>query len=310
MKSLTHAVDDYLALRRSLGFKLREYGDCLHGFVSFLEKNGSSHITNKLALEYATQRQDEKPVSWSRRLIIIRGFAHYRIGADPRTEIPPLGLLKFRSQRARPYLYSEDEIRRLLEAALKMKTQYQLQRHTYYCLFGLLAVTGLRLGEAIRLQPQDVDLSAGVLTVRGAKFGKSRLVPLHRSTRTMLQDYAKRRDQYLAGRPIPYFLMTGRGNRMEKSNLSLVFRALSRQIGIRKPGVRHGPRLHDLRHRFAIETLLRWYRSGEDVSRRMPVLSTYLGHGNVSGTYWYLGSTPELIAAASKLIETRWKGVV
>jgi integrase/recombinase XerD len=310
MKSLTLAVDDYLALRRSLGFKLREYGDCLHEFVSFLEKNGSSHVTNKLAVEYATQRQYEKPVSWSRRLGIIRGFARYRVGADPRTEIPPLGLLRFRSQRAKPYLYSENEICRLLKAARGMKTQYELQQHTYYCLFGLLAVTGLRLGEAICLQPQDVDLSAGVLTIRGAKFGKSRLVPLHPSTRTVLLNYAKRRDQLLAGRPVPYFLMTGRGKKLEKSGLSLIFRALSRQIGIRKPGVRHGPRLHDLRHRFAIKTLLCWYRSGEDVNRRMPVLSTYLGHANVSGTYWYLSSTPELITAASKLIEARWEGVV
>jgi integrase/recombinase XerD len=310
MKSLARAVDDYLALRRSLGFKLREYGVCLHEFVRFLKKDGSPRVTSKLALEYATQRQCEKPVSWSRRFTIIRGFARYRIGADPTTEIPPIGLLRFRSQRARPYLYSEDEINRLLKAALTMKTQYQLQRHTYYCLFGLLAVTGLRLGEAIHLKPQDVDLSAGVLTVRGAKFGKSRLVPLHPSTRAVLRDYAKCRDQLLAGRPIPYFLMTGRGKKMEKSGLSLVFRNLSRQIGIRKLGVRHGPRLHDFRHRFAIETLLRWYRTREDVNRRMPVLSTYLGHVNVSGTYWYLGSTPELITAASKLIETRWKGVV
>lgn len=309
MKSLTQAVDDYLALRRSLGFKLREYGVCLHEFVSFLKKNGASRISNKLVVEYATQCQDEKPVSWSRRLGIVRGFARYRIGADPKTEIPPIGLLRFRSQRARPYLYSEDEIHRLLEAALKMKTPYELHRYTYYCLFGLLAVTGLRLGEAIRLQPQDVDLSSGVLTVRGAKFGKSRLVPLHPSTLAVLRDYAKRRDQLLAGRPIPYFLMPGRGKRMEKSGLSLVFRNLSRQIGIRRPDMRHGPRLHDFRHRFAITTLLRWYRSGEEVARRMPVLSTYLGHVNVSGTYWYLGSTPELIAAASTLIETRWKGV-
>ena len=310
MKSLYQAVDDYLALRRSLGFKLREYGECLTEFVSFLKKHGPAHITNKLAVEYATRRQDEKPVSWSRRLGIIRGFARYRIGADPKTEVPPVGLLRFRSQRARPYVYSHDEIRRLLEAALTMKTQYQLQRHTYYCLFGLLAVSGLRLGEAINLQPWDVDLSAGVLTVRGTKFGKSRLVPLHPSTRAMLQDYAKRRDQLLAGHPIPYFLMTGRGKKMEKSGLSLVFRNLSRQIGIRKSGVRHGPRLHDFRHRFAIETLLRWYRRGESVPQRMPVLATYLGHVNVSGTYWYLSSTPELLVVASKLVETRWKGVV
>jgi integrase/recombinase XerD len=309
MKSLARAVDDYLALRRSLGFKLREYGDCLHEFVSFLAKNGAAHVTNKLAVEYATQRQNEKPVSWTRRLIIICGFARYRIGADPRTQIPPIGLMRFRSQRARPYLYSKDEIRRLLKAALKIESPHKLQRHTYYCLFGLLAVSGLRLGEAINLQLQDVDWSEGVLTIRGAKFGKTRLVPLHPSTLAVLRNYADLRDKTFTGRILPSFLVTSHGTKLEKTNLSRIFRELSRQIGIRKPGVRHGPRLHDFRHRFAIETLLRWYRSGEEVTRRMPVLSTYLGHVNVSGTYWYLGSTPELIAAASKLIEARWKGV-
>jgi len=309
MRSLTRAVDDYLALRRSLGFKLREYGDCLHEFVSFLAKNGVGHVTNKLAVEYATQRQNEKPVSWTRRLIIIRGFARYRIGADPRTEIPPIGLLRFRSRRARPYLYSEDEIRSLLQAALKMESPHKLQPHTYYCLFGLLAVSGLRLGEAINLEPRDVDWSEGVLTIRGAKFGKTRLVPLHPSTLAVLRNYADLRDKIFTGRILSSFLVTSHGTKLEKTNLSRIFRELSRQIGIRKPGVRHGPRLHDFRHRFAIETLLRWYRSGEEVTRRMPVLSTYLGHANVSGTYWYLGSTPELIVAASKLIETRWKGV-
>jgi integrase len=309
MKSLAQAVADYLALRRSLGFKLREYGDCLHEFVSFVEKNGSSHMTNKLAVEYATQRQDEKPVSWSRRLGIIRGFARYRFGADPKTEIPPIGLLRFRSRRARPYVYSQAEIRSLLQAALKIESPHKLQPHTYHCLFGLLAVSGLRLGEAINLQPQDVDWSDGVLTIRGAKFGKTRLVPLHRSTLSVLRDYAGLRDKIFAGRVLPTFLVTSHGTKLEKTNLSRIFRELSRQTGIRKPGVRNGPRLHDFRHRFAIETLLHWYRSGEDVNRRMPVLSTYLGHANVSGTYWYLGSTPELITAASKLIETRWKGV-
>ncbi|MHB1309725.1 MAG: tyrosine-type recombinase/integrase [Limisphaerales bacterium] len=309
MKSLTRAVDDYLELRRSLGFKLREYGNCLHEFVSFLAKNGAAHVTNKFAVEYATQRQNEKPVSWTRRLIIIRGFARYRIGADPKTEIPPIGLLKFRSQRARPYLYSEGEIRRLLKVALKIESPHKLQAHTYHCLFGLLAVSGLRLGEAVNLQPQDVDWSEGVLTIRGAKFGKTRLVPLHRSTLAVLRNYADLRDKIFPKHVLPTFLVTSHGTRLEKPNLSRIFRELSRQIGIRKPGVRNGPRLHDFRHRFAIETLLRWYRCGESVSQRMPVLSTYLGHVNVSGTYWYLGSTPELIAAASKLIEARWKGV-
>jgi integrase len=232
------------------------------------------------------------------------------MGADPRTEIPPIGLMRFRSQRARPYLYSEDEIRRLLKAALKIESPHKLQRHTYYCLFGLLAVSGLRLSEAINLQPQDVDWPEGVLTIRGAKFGKTRLVPLHASTLAVLRKYADLRDKIFAGRILVSFLVTSHGTKLEKTNLSRIFRELSRQIGIRKPGVRHGPRLHDFRHRFAIETLLRWYRSGQEVTRRMPVLSTYLGHVNVSGTYWYLGSTPELIVAASHLIEARWKGVV
>jgi integrase/recombinase XerD len=309
VRSLNQAVDDYLALRRSLGFKLREYGECLHEFVSFLKKNGSTHITNKLALEYATQRQDEKSVSWSRRLIIIRGFARYRLGADPKTEIPPIGLLRFRSRRAQPYIYSHDEICSLLQAAMKIKSPHKLQPHTYYCLFGLLAVSGLRLGEAINLQPQDVDCSEGVLTVRG-KFGKARLVPLHRSTLAVLRDYAELRDKIFKGRILPTFLVTSHGTKLEKTNLSRIFRELSRQIGIRKPGARNGPRLHDFRHRFAIETLLRWYRRGDSVPKGMPVLSTYLGHGNVSGTYWYLSSTPALLAAASKRIETRWKGAV
>jgi integrase len=310
MRSLGQSIDDYLALRRGLGFKLREYGECLHEFGSFLKENGMSHITNKLALEYATKRQDEKPVSWSRRLIVIRGFARYRIGADPKTEIPPIGLLRFRSRRARPYVYSQDEIRRLLEAALKIESPHKLQPHTYYCLFGLLAVSGMRLGEAINLLPQDVDWSEGVLTIRGAKFGKTRLVPLHPSTLAVLRDYADLRDKIFTRRLLPTFLVTSRGTKLEKTNLSRIFRDLSRQVGIRKPGVRNGPRLHDFRHRFAIETLLRWYRRDESVPQRMPALSTYLGHGNVSGTYWYLSSTPELLVAASKRIDTRWKGVV
>ena len=308
MSSLHRAIDDYLALRRSLGFKLREYGKCLSEFASFLKKHGSSHITIKLAVEYATQRQDEKSVSWSRRLTVVRGFARYRTSADPRTEVPPVGLLRFRSRRARPHLYSQDEINSLLQAALQIKSPHTLQPHTYHCLFGLLAVSGLRLGEALNLRPEDVDWSEGVLTIRGAKFGKTRLVPLHPSALAALRNYARLRDEVFAGRTLPSFLVTSRGTRLEKPNLSRIFRELSRQVGIRKPGVRNGPRLHDFRHRFAIETLLHWYRREESVSQRMPALATYLGHGNVSGTYWYLSSTPELLVLASKLVETRWKG--
>lgn len=311
MSPLRQAVEDYLTLRRSLGFKLREYGVCLHEFVSFLKAKKASRITAWLALEYATQREHEKPISWTRRLIIIRGFALYRSGADPATEVPHHRLLPFRSQRARPYLYSPEEINRLLDAALTMVSPHPLRQHTYYCLFGLLAVTGLRLGEALNLQPQDVDLAEGILTIRRTKFDKSRLVPLHPSTREVLARYAKLRDENYArrGRPVIYFFAAIHGTRLNNSGVNLVFRALSRQIGLRRRGERHGPRLHDFRHRFAVETLLRWYRSGEAVTRRMPVLSTYLGHSNVTGTYWYLSNTPELMASAGELLEARWKGV-
>jgi integrase/recombinase XerD len=309
MNPLHKAVDDYLELRRGLGFKLREYGVCLRELVSFLESKGSFRITSQLALEFATQRQNEKPVSWARRLIIVRGFASYRASADPTTEVPPLCLLPFRSQRAQPYLYTKEEIRRLLEAAMALVTPHKLQPWTYHCLFGLLAVSGMRLGEALNLQPRDANWSESFLTIRGAKFGKSRLVPLHPSTREVLLAYAQRRDQIYAHRRVCYFFVSSRGTRLNASNVSKIFRNLSRQIGIRDPGVGHGPRLHDFRHRFAVETLLGWYRNGEQVIRRMPVLSTYLGHGNVTSTYWYLTNTPELMTAASERLEARWKGV-
>ena len=310
MNPLHKAVDDYLELRRGLGFKLLDYGACLRELISFLESNGSFRITSKLALEFATQRQDQKPVAWARRMTIVRGFASYRTGADPATEVPPLSLLPFRSQRAQPYLYTEEEIRRLLEAARSLVTPHKLQPLTYYCLFGLLAVSGMRLGEALNLQPHDANWSESLLTIRDAKFGKSRLVPLHSSTLEVLLDYAERRDQIYAPRRVSYFFVSSHGTRLFPTNAGKIFRDLSRQIGIRDHGVSHGPRLHDFRHRFAVETLLSWYRDGEQVIRRMPVLSTYMGHGNVTGTYWYLSNTPELMTAASERLEARWKGVI
>lgn len=310
MTPLPQAVEDYLELRRGLGFKLREYGECLHEFVSFLKERGAGHITSTLAVEYCCRRKHEKPISWARRLITIRGFAQYRLAADPATEVPHRRLLPFRSKRARPYLYTHDEIARLLHSALTMVSPHPLRQRTYYCLFGLLTVTGMRLGEVLSLQPEDVDLDRGIITVRRTKFDKNRLVPLHQSTCAVLRDYARLRDEthMRRRRVVPFFFAAIHGTRLNNSGVNMVFRGLSRQIGLRKPGGGPGPRLHDFRHRFAVETLLGWYRRGEDVTRRMPILSTYLGHGNVSGTYWYLTNTPELMSAASRLLEARWEG--
>ena len=211
MKRLQKAVRDYLTMRRGLGFKLAKHEVGLQEFVSFLERKRSTHITVNLALEWATQHTWHKPYDWAARLTIVRGFARHWSATDPVTEVPPLGLLPFRPPRAQPYFYSNQEIRELLKAAKTRPSTDPLRAWTYYCLFGLLAVTGLRLGEALNLRIADIDWREGILTIRGAKFGKSRLVPLHASTRKVLADYARRRDRRFATRPEGcYFCEPGR----------------------------------------------------------------------------------------------------
>ena len=308
MTTLRVAVQQYLTLRRSLGFKLHEAGNALPKFIAFLEQHRASVITSRLALDWAQQPSTVQPAEWARRLSIVRGFARYRSATDPRTQIPPDGLLPYRPKRARPYLYSEQEIGSLLGAALKLPARGGLRPWTYHCLFGLLSVTGLRLGEARNLQLEDVDLEARLLTIRNAKFGKSRLVPLHESSCGVLQDYLARRNRHWASRAVSsYLFVSNWGNRLDSGEIHRTFYAISRQIGLRGPTDSHGPRLHDLRHRFAVMTLLRWYRAGEDAERRLPILSTYLGHVHVSDTFWYLSAWPELMRQAMARLEQCWE---
>lgn len=312
MTSLRSAVQDYLALRRSLGFTLREAGRLLLTFVAFMEQQRASTITTALALAWAQQSPTVHPAEWARRLSIVRIFARYRHATDPRTEVPPDGLLPFRPPRARPYLYADEEIARLLQAALTMPCRYEcgtLRPRVFYCLFGLLSVSGLRLGEARNLRLDDVDLDAGVLTIQGAKFGKTRLVPLHASTCAVLADYLARRARHWAGRAVsPYVFVSSWGNRLDVGDIHRTFYVLSRQIGLRGPSDRHGPRIHDFRHRVAVQTLWRWYRTGEDPERRLPILSAYLGHVHVRDTYWYLSAWPALMHEAMARLERRWEG--
>jgi integrase/recombinase XerD len=225
------------------------------------------------------------------------------------TEIPPEGLPPCHPSRATPYLYSDEEIEQLLDAAVKMPTTHSLQAWTYHCLFGLLAVTGLRISEALNLQSTDVDWSEGILTIRDAKFGKSRLIPLHASSLRILSEYSTRRDRVFAKRKTPYFFCSRYDGRLDEGQVRRVFYRISRQIGIRGASASRGPRLHDFRHRFAVQTLLRWHRNGEDVRQRLPILSTYLGHGHVTDTYWYVTATPELMAAVGQKLEKRWEGI-
>ena len=306
MTTIEQSIQDYLALRRSLGFKLRDAGLCLAKFAAFLEARGALHITTALALEWVQQSPSADPATCAQRLGYVRGFTRYHLASDPQTEMPPPGLLPFRAHRARPYLYTDEDIARLLQCALELPPGDGLRPWTYHCLLGLLSVTGLRIGEAIRLKAEDVDLQAMVLTIRGTKFGKSRLIPIHPSTGEVLEQYRTRRERFLAGHAALTFFITSRGNHLDIGDIHRTFYLLSRRIGLRGEAASHGPRLHDFRHRFAVQTLLRWYRSGEDAERRMPVLSTYLGHVHVADTYWYLSACPELMGLAVARLEQRW----
>jgi integrase len=312
MNTLRQAVEEYLSMRRDLGFRLREAGKGLLDFTAFMEQHRASYITNALALAWAQQPANVQPAYWARRLSFVRGFARYRSATDPRTQIPPQGLLPFQPKRARPYLYSDDEIESLLCAALKMACRYErgkLRPRVYYCLFGLLSVSGMRLGEARNLELKDVDLNASMLTIRGAKFGKTRLVPLHASTCKVLGNYIARRNRHWAQRPVSdYLFVSSSGHRLDSADIYRTFHALSRQIGIRGPSDSKGPRLHDLRHRFATYTLVRWYQRNQDPERFLPILSAYLGHVHVADTHWYLSDSPELMREAMRRVEHRWEG--
>jgi integrase len=309
MNTLRQAAQEYLTMRRSLGYKLQEAGKRLLDFVTFMEQRRASYITQSLALAWAKQPSNAQPCEWARRLSWVRSFARHRSATDPRTQIPAAGLLPYRPKRAQPYMYSDKQIKELLRAALKLPAKNGLQPRTYHCLFGLLSVTGLRVSEAQNLELQDVDLRSGVLTIRGAKFGKSRLVPLHASTRRVLADYMARREQAWANRPVSsYLFVSGWGNRLDGGDIRRTFYALSRQIGLRGPSDSRGPRLHDMRHGFASKTLLRWYRAGENAERRLPILSAYLGHVHWSDTFWYLSALPELMHEARSRLEQRWEG--
>jgi len=303
MTTLPQALDEYLALRQAMGFAVRDARRLLRRFIDFLEQHRATSITSALALSWATEPRAAQPAEWPRRLSLIRGFARYRSATDPRTQIPAAGILPYRPQRAAPYLYSDAEIEQLLQAAAQLPSPTGLRAHTYVAAFGLLAVTGLRVAELVALDDQDTDLTRGHVTIRRGKFSKSRLLPVHPSTQQALRHYVAARERCYPIPQSPSFLVSEQGARLTHWSVRATFVALSRQIGLRGPADSHGPRLHDLRHRFAVEALLRWYRQGADVERHLPELSTYLGHVKVADTYWYLSATPELLQLALDRLE-------
>lgn len=308
MSPLRKALKEYLALRRSLGFRLQLSGRLLGRFVEFADSQGAEFITRELALQWATAPADVQAVQWANRLGMVRRFARYHVAIEPRTEVPAADLLPYRYRRQAPYIYSDAEVRALLAAAAGLPSALGLRAVTFTTLLALYACTGLRTNEALRLDRGDVDLVHGVLRINDSKFGKSRCLPVHRSTRQALLRYAAQRDRLGLRPSSPGFFVAENGVRISEWSLRYTFVKLSRQIGLRGAADKRGPRIHDFRHRFAVNTLLHWYQAGIDVDRYLPRLSTYLGHAHVTDTYWYLTATPELMQLAERRRECALSG--
>lgn len=298
MTDFDQAVTDYLAVRRALGYKLAENGRLLPDFVAYLQTVGAATVTTELAVAWATQPTGCTPVWWARRLAMVRGLARHLKAIDADTEIPPLGVLPHRCRRVAPYLYSDSDVAALMAAARALRSRQRAA--TYETLVGLLAVTGMRSGEAIRLQCDHVDWDEAVVTIWNSKFQKSRAIPLHPTSLAALRRYTRIRDEFCP--KSANFFVSSTGTRLSQGNLHKVFSRLVRAAGLDRPG-RRRPRPHDLRHRFAVRTLIGWYRDGVNVEAQMPLLSTYLGHSNPENTFWYLSAAPELLSLASQRLE-------
>lgn len=302
MNALNRHVEDYLRLRRALGFKLEREGQLLAQFVSYVESSGEATLTGEVAIKWAQQPVAAQSNQWAKRLGVVRKFAAYLHTIEPATEVPPANVFAARRHRPTLYLWSESDIARLLEGTRALHPL--LRAVTYEALFGLLAASGMRVGEAITLQRDDVDLSRGVITVRAAKFDRSRLVPLHVSAIEALRRYAAVRDRICPRPRSMAFFLSSVGTKLSRSNVGEVFKRITIANGVRTATLH--PRIHDLRHSFAVRTLLSWQRSGVSVDAHIGALSTYLGHVSPTGTYWYLSASPELMELAVERLEARF----
>lgn len=303
MTTLTESLDDYLRLRRNLGYQLADAARLLPRFVAWMDANEQPTVTIATAIAWVEiVSADLGSTVWPRRMTAVRGFARYLSGIDSATEVPPIGLFPARRRWRTPFIYSADDITALMDHA-QHDLDSRLPAATYSTLIGLLSVTGLRIGEAIRLDRADVDLAAGVLLVRESKFMKTRKVPVLSSTVAALRVYAAQRDTHLPNPSTTSFFVTVTGKRLLYPVVQTVFHRLCSGAGI-GVGAARGPRLHDLRHTFAVTTLVNWYRSGADVHARLPYLSIYLGHRDPRFTYWYLSAAPELLALAAERLES------
>lgn len=301
MNRLRHALVDYLAVRRTLGYKLDKPAGLLDQFLAYVEQHGEEHLRVDTMLAWA-RLPDGADWSWaSYRLSVVRTFAVHVHAIDPVSEVPAADLLPWRRCRATPFLYSDEELSRLFTATEMLRTPHRVA--TFRTLIGLLAVTGMRVGEALALDRDDLDAVDHVLTIRLTKFGKAREVPVHPTTVEALQTYLRRRDRPRTSARTRAVLVSTAGTRLLYTNVQSTFHRLVRRAGLTPRSAACRPRLHDLRHRFAVRTVMEAYQQGHDPEHRLALLSTYLGHVDPKATYWYLSAAPELLQLASDRLE-------
>lgn len=304
--SLSSELQCYLEIRRNLGYDLRTSERLLKRFVSFLEMRNETHITTKMFLQWKQLFGKASKSTWAKRLGVVRLFASWLNCLDPQHEVPPQSLIPFCSKRKSPYIYTDAEIKEIIVAAGNLPSRNGFREITFPAFFGLVAVTGLRISEAISLNDKDVDLQEGIIIVHNGKNGNNRILPITECTRDYLKEYVRKRNRLLGKTPEPFFV-SDNCNRLNDCSVRYNFAVISQMIGMRarqkynKHGL--GPRIHDLRHTFAVNVMMNWYKEGKDIDREILKLITYLGHTKPANTYWYIEAVPELLALASHRVE-------
>jgi integrase/recombinase XerD len=292
MSDLRAYAADYLALRRRLGYRLVGEGRLLAGFIAFAEAVGAERITTEMAVAWAADTTGSAQAYLARRLRVVRSFARYLSAFEPDTEVPPADLFPAGKHRPTPYIYTAADVAALMAAAWGLRPA--LRAATFETVIGLLAVTGMRAGEVMALDDDDIDWEDGLVLVRQTKFNKSREILVHTSTLDALGAYKTTRNRLCPKRQTASFFVTTRGTRLSHEVIQPTFGQLLSQVKLQRPTTASRPRLHGFRHTFAVNTLLEWSADGGDVSARMPLLSTHLGHSCPAATYWYY-SDPRVI---------------
>ena len=297
-------AEEYLAHRRSLGFEFDRAGYVLLDFAAFADQmQPGHHLTSDLALQWATRSAHHSSRYRAARLSIVRGFARFIAAQDGEGEVPDTRVLAREFRRSQPHIYTDEQVGELLQAAASLHPTYSLRPHVYEALFGLLASTGLRVSEALALHRRDADFAGSVLLIRQTKFRKSRLVPIHDTVVQHLHHFCKHRDRETGAHMSEWLLVGRRGGPLPYSTVRNTFGKIRERLGWRSNGTLPHPRIHDLRHTFACKRILQWYRDGIDVDHAIASLSTYLGHGKVTDTYWYLSASGALLDIANDRFE-------